>query len=608
MALAGSATPLFPHAALASPGGAALAGVAAGSCSGPPGFGSQYMGSTWPGGFNGVPVYSNGISGSFTDCLHSTKTPSGRYVVDGYEWQCVELVVRLYLTKGWISSTWLGNGDQLFSTAPRGLAKQAQGSISDVHPGDVVTFNAPGGGAGHAAVVSQVQGDYLTIVNQNTDYGAMISHAYLQHGSIEMVGWPGWGPIGVIHAPASATAPPPLQVVTHSLPAARVDAAYKATLGASGGTGHDSWSLRSGRLPGGLHLARDGAVYGTALAVGRFGVTVAVRDSKGATATGGLSLDVSSSSNLLSDGDFRSRGASPWRAVGLRSTIRHGAVGVPGFGRLGSELVLSSGRSSGSVYEDVRTTLENGHSFSLGVWARKVPTGGSSTAPQGRPAKICVVVRALPHVRANHTCTAVGTRWTWIVAPFDVTRAGESVLRAEVYVDSAPSRVAFARATLFGNALLHASFQSRDTANWSTMASGSADEVRDPALARQSLPEGADVMRVTTSAGGGSVFQDIAADATRGQQFRFSAWMRAVTPGASGAEAERSAARVCLVVWGTTTHQEASECAAVDDAWAKVSVAFTAGRFERGLRAQVYVLTAGQAVLLDGTELVNTTP
>jgi hypothetical protein len=170
-------------------------------CRGPSGFGKEFLGPRWPGGFRAVPVYSNGVSGSFTDCLHSTRTPEGRVVLDGYRWQCVELVDRLYLAKGWIEATWRGNGNQMYFTAPRKFRRQRQGHISYVHPGDVISFNAPGGGYGHAAVIGRVQGNYLTIVNQNTNRASMLSHAYLRGGRIDMVGWAGWQPIGVVHAP-----------------------------------------------------------------------------------------------------------------------------------------------------------------------------------------------------------------------------------------------------------------------------------------------------------------------------------------------------------------------------------------------------------------------
>lgn len=176
---------------------------AASSCHGPRGYGEKYLGAVWPGDFHGVPVYSNGVSGSFTDCLHSTRTPAGRVVVDGFSWQCVELVDRLYLTKGWIESPWRGNGDQMFSTAPRSFRKQRQGFISYVDPGDVISFDGPAGNtAGHAAVVAKVDGSYLTIVNQNTDAADVLSHAHLVRGRIIMVGWAGWRPIGIVHSPA----------------------------------------------------------------------------------------------------------------------------------------------------------------------------------------------------------------------------------------------------------------------------------------------------------------------------------------------------------------------------------------------------------------------
>lgn len=170
-------------------------------CRGPRGYGMRFLGDRWPGGFRGVPVFSNGTSGSFTACIHWTRTPRGRVVVDGYAWQCVELVDRLYLSKGWIESTWRGNGNQMFYTAPPNLARQRQGHIGYVHPGDVISYDSPGGGYGHAAVVSRVRGSFLTIVNQNTDRANMISHAYLRQGRIEMIGWAGWRPIGVVHHP-----------------------------------------------------------------------------------------------------------------------------------------------------------------------------------------------------------------------------------------------------------------------------------------------------------------------------------------------------------------------------------------------------------------------
>jgi hypothetical protein len=173
-------------------------------CKGPGDFGVTYLSSSWPGGFAGVPIYSDG--GEFvSNCYNNVMTPSGKSVRSGMEWQCVELVNRLYITRGWISSTWSGNGNQLYNTAPSvGLTnEQRQGTISYLAPGDVISFNGPVDG-GHAAVVSKVAGSAITLVNQNTRSSSTISTATLSNGTLTMHGWAGYHPIGVIHAPGTS--------------------------------------------------------------------------------------------------------------------------------------------------------------------------------------------------------------------------------------------------------------------------------------------------------------------------------------------------------------------------------------------------------------------
>lgn len=63
-------------------------------------------------------------------------------------------------------------------------------------------------------------------------------------------------------------------VVTASLPASEVGAAYSVSLQATGGTGSYAWSLKSGSLPAGLSLSTGGMITGTPTTSGNFGSLV----------------------------------------------------------------------------------------------------------------------------------------------------------------------------------------------------------------------------------------------------------------------------------------------------------------------------------------------
>lgn len=105
------------------------------------------FGGDWSSQFTGVPVYSNaqasGASYGLDNCGTTSYVDIGGTDEDaGGEWQCVELVNRLYLTKGWITSHWHGNGNELSDPGnlPPGLTAQAEGHITSIVPGDVVTY------------------------------------------------------------------------------------------------------------------------------------------------------------------------------------------------------------------------------------------------------------------------------------------------------------------------------------------------------------------------------------------------------------------------------------------------------------------------------------
>jgi CHAP domain len=199
---AGSAVALLPTPARSAPG------MTPGVC------GSVLLPAAgWLGG-KGVDVKSNGVDqGTGKQCSRALSTVGG--VIAGQRWQCVELVNRLYLTRGWIRSAWIGDGGRLFATAPANLAKDANGSIRSVSPGDVVSIRERHNGKprpyGHVAVINTtgtVTSGTIPLVNQNGGSKRSVivtSYATLANGTLTLAGGSGWSYsiVGVVHAPSS---------------------------------------------------------------------------------------------------------------------------------------------------------------------------------------------------------------------------------------------------------------------------------------------------------------------------------------------------------------------------------------------------------------------
>ena len=168
-------------------------------------------------------MYSDGSSsGYYPSCTNSVVSPVTRKAVDtGAEWQCVELVNRLYITNGWITTTWHGDGDTMWKKAPPGpngvpLESQPQGSISYLASGDVVSIEVqpppvngvlpPTEDSGHVLIVSAVSGTSITFVSQNAGKNTaatVISYGTLSGGKLKVDPSGSWTyPVdGVVHAP-----------------------------------------------------------------------------------------------------------------------------------------------------------------------------------------------------------------------------------------------------------------------------------------------------------------------------------------------------------------------------------------------------------------------
>jgi hypothetical protein len=87
------------------------------------------------------------------------------------------------------------------------------------------------------------------------------------------------GPTTGLRAPGSVAVAPPLNLTTRTLPPAALERRYAQHLWAILGQSPLRWRLVRGHLPHGLKLVRSGRVTGVARQLGRFHLTVTVRDS-----------------------------------------------------------------------------------------------------------------------------------------------------------------------------------------------------------------------------------------------------------------------------------------------------------------------------------------
>ncbi len=94
----------------------------------------------------------------------------------------------------------------------------------------------------------------------------------------------------------------PLTITTTSLPAGNLNAAYTATLAASGAVTPYTWSLDSGALPTGLSLTGStGVISGTPTASGTFTFTARVTAANGQSVTKPLSIFIGNVVTLWPD-------------------------------------------------------------------------------------------------------------------------------------------------------------------------------------------------------------------------------------------------------------------------------------------------------------------
>lgn len=122
------------------------------------------------GSLDGIPVYSNGSS---TGSGHSCAGTDGEF---GYKYQCVEFANRYFMTKFGSPLIYCDAKDCLeaYAAESRHFTTFDNGKIPRIQKGDAIVFS--GGRWGHIALVSNVDGNQITFINQNSErvYGTIL--------------------------------------------------------------------------------------------------------------------------------------------------------------------------------------------------------------------------------------------------------------------------------------------------------------------------------------------------------------------------------------------------------------------------------------------------
>jgi len=132
----------------------------------------EYKAGTKIDAYKGIAVYSNGSNYMSS---HGLSYSSDGYYY-GYKWQCVEYVKRFYYEKfGHEMPDGAGHAKYFFNpmleqgelNEQRGLTQYQNGGDMKPHVDDLLVFND--GAYGHVAIISQVENDWVEVIQQNSE-------------------------------------------------------------------------------------------------------------------------------------------------------------------------------------------------------------------------------------------------------------------------------------------------------------------------------------------------------------------------------------------------------------------------------------------------------
>jgi hypothetical protein len=199
---------------------------------------------------------------------------------------------------------------------------------------------------------------------------------------------------------SSSTPPASLSLSLAALPAGTVDAAYSASIAATGGSPPYSYAVSQGSLPSGLALSSAGSITGTPKTAGTSSFTVTVTDSKAATASSPGSIVISAAAALtiapasLPDAQINAPYSQTFTASGGTAPYTFSLSS----GSLPSGLTLANGVLSGTP------TASGNFNFTISAQDSTTPTpltGSNAYTLAVSPSSLTIAPATLPNATVN---------------------------------------------------------------------------------------------------------------------------------------------------------------------------------------------------------------
>jgi hypothetical protein len=253
-------------------------------------------------------------------------------------------------------------------------------------------------------------------------------------------------------------------------------------------------------------------------------------------------------------------------------------------------LETNTTRADGSIHQDVGGVNPiTGQSFAFSVWLRSANPGVTLTGS--------VALHAIGGpTQSNSTTFSVGDQWTLVTAPLDLTRDGNTTLRAQIYLNPG-GNLNVDGASVRADLLRNASFEMGGTQGWSATETGTNYAVYQN---RSRSKEGQYFLETNTNRTDGSIHQDVTGvNPITGQSYTFSVWLRSANPGVT------LTGSIALHAIGGTA-QSNNTTFAVGDEWTLVTAPLDLTRDgNTTLRAQIY-LNPGGNLNVDGAGITRT--